>query len=343
MKQKPTAVVRSLKVWEWPKEDQLAWDAACRPPNGLRRGGKAAHLKKVTRDDLARRYGQFLDYAARSGMASKSAGPGALVTPALVDGYVAELRARVGSVTLYGNIYKLRRIAELLAPGKDFTWLREIEQELEWDMRPASKTHRIVDSDRIVKAGFDLMLEAENDEKSSPLRNALQFRNGLMIAFLALLPLRLKNFSSLRIGFHVLRVGESWHVVLLASETKSRRAEERRVPDILEPYLVRYLEVYRRCLRPQDQGLWVGIGGRSLTAFGCERIIREATFVTLGTRISPHLFRTCAASMAYLHAGDQPYLASALLQHTDRTVTEAHYNRAKGASYGRAFSLLVER
>ena len=193
MKRKPASAVRSLKVSEWSMEDQLAWDAACRPPNGLRRGGKAAHMKKVTRDDLARRYGQFLDYAARSGLTGQSAGPAALVTPAVVDGYIAELRARVGSVTLYGNIYKLRRAAELLAPGNDFTWLREIEQELEWNMRPASKTDRIVDSDRIVKAGLDLMLEAENDDKSSPLRKALQFRNGLMIAFLALLPLRLKT------------------------------------------------------------------------------------------------------------------------------------------------------
>jgi integrase len=63
----------------------------------------------------------------------------------------------------------------------------------------------------------------------------------------------------------------------------------------------------------------------------------------LGIRISPHLFRTCAASLVYLHAGDQPHLASALLQHTDRTVTESHYNRAKGAGFGRAFSELVER
>jgi hypothetical protein len=65
-------------------------------------------------------------------------------TPVIVGAYILELRARVSSVTLYGSIYKLRRTAELLAPAVDFTWLREIEQELEWDMRPASKQNRIV-------------------------------------------------------------------------------------------------------------------------------------------------------------------------------------------------------
>ncbi len=53
------------------------------------------------------------------------------------------------------------------------TWLREVEQELEWNMQPASKTDRIVDFDRIVMAGLDLMLEAENDKKPSPLRESL--------------------------------------------------------------------------------------------------------------------------------------------------------------------------
>jgi len=75
---------------------------------------------------------------------------------------------------------------------------------------------------------------------------------------------------------------------------------------------------------------------------GCERIITETTRKTLGVPISPHLFRTCATSMTYLYAGDQPHLAAGILHHIDPTVTEAHYNRARGASFGRAFSELVE-
>jgi hypothetical protein len=165
--------VRSLKLSEWPIVDRIAWEAACRPSQKLRRGGKAAHMKQVTRDDLARRYGQFLDHVARSIGLEVDAGPAIYVTPAIVGAYVLELRARVGSVTLYGSIYKLRRTAELLAPAMDFTWLREIEQDLEWDMRPASKLDRIVDSDRIVKAGLDLMHDAESNDKLSPFRRRL--------------------------------------------------------------------------------------------------------------------------------------------------------------------------
>jgi len=185
------SVVRSLKLSEWPAADRAAWEAACQPPQKLKRGGKAAHMRQVTRDDLARRYGQFLNHVARCVGLALDAGPAASITPTFVEAYLVELRARVSSVTLYGNIYKLRRTVELLAPAMDYTWLREIEQELEWDMRPASKLDRIVDSDRIVKAGLDLMREAETNDKLSPFRRGLLYRNGLMIAFLAFLPLRL--------------------------------------------------------------------------------------------------------------------------------------------------------
>jgi hypothetical protein len=39
------------------------------------------------------------------------------------------MRARVGSATVYGSIYKLRRVAQLLVPGRDFTWLIEVEKD----------------------------------------------------------------------------------------------------------------------------------------------------------------------------------------------------------------------
>jgi integrase len=249
----------------------------------------------------------------------------------------------LSSVTVYGSIYKLRRSAELLAPDKDFSWLKEIEQALEWDMRPASKRDRIVDSDRIVRAGLTLMRETEENPNFSKFRRRLQYRNGLMIALLAFLPLRLRNFAALRIGTTLVQIEDQWQIVIPARETKSGRAEQRKVPNLLQPCLTRYIDAYRRPLRPEDKGLGVSGTDRPLSYNGCERIITETTRKMLGVPISPHLFRACAASMAYLHAGDQPYLAAGILQHTDPSVTESHYNRAKGASFGRAFSELVER
>jgi hypothetical protein len=41
-----------------------------------------------------------------------------------------ELANRVGSVTVQGSIYKMRRACELIDPTRDLSWLAEIEKDL---------------------------------------------------------------------------------------------------------------------------------------------------------------------------------------------------------------------
>ena len=122
------------------------------------------------------------------------------MTPANVEGYVNELRARVRSVTLYGSIYKLRRTTQIIAPEHDLSWLREIENDLGLVMKPKSKYSRLVLGEVLVEAGLTLMAEAELASHRTALQRSTQYRNGLMIALLACCPIRLKNFAALTIG-----------------------------------------------------------------------------------------------------------------------------------------------
>jgi len=57
--------------------------------------------------------------------------------------------------------------------------------------------------------------------------------------------------------------------------------------------------------------------------------------------VSPHLFRTAAASTAAMYAGNTPHLASALLNHTDPRVTEQHYNRASSMSASKIYARIT--
>ena len=127
------ARVRSLPVERWPLADQQAWATACRPSQRLTRGGAGAHLKPITLGDIARRYGYYLDFLGRGGLLDLRLVAGALVTPENVKAFVQELDGRVGSVTVYGSIYKLRRASQLLDPKRDMTWLTEIEKDLALD------------------------------------------------------------------------------------------------------------------------------------------------------------------------------------------------------------------
>jgi integrase len=66
--------------------------------------------------------------------------------------------------------------------------------------------------------------------------------------------------------------------------------------------------------------------------FGFQQMINSTTLSTPGVDVSPHLFRASAASTAAMHGGGNPYLAAALLDHVDPTVTNDHHNRASSAS-----------
>jgi integrase len=336
--------VRSLPLDQWPEADRSAWAAACRPAERLRRGGAASQMKDVTRRDLTRRYGYFLDHVQRSERLDRNGKAASYVTPERVDRFLAELQARVGSVTVYGSIYKLRRMAQLLL-GQDFTWLTEIEKDLALVMRPRSKFNRLVYTNILAEAGITLMAEADAAMHRSALARARQFRNALMVALKALHPIRLKNFAALEIGSSFKKVNDSWWIVLSALETKEKRADERPVDTGLALWIDRYLKIHRPVLARTDDppaALWLSSNdGGAMSYSGVERAISATTLATVGINVSPHLFRTAAASTAAVYAGNTPRLASALLHHTDPAVTEEHYNCANTLSAAQAYAALI--
>ena len=171
---------------------RLAWMVStCRRGMRLTRGGAASHLRAV--NDLAKRYGYFLDFVSRSRRLEPEAKAGAHVTLENVEQYAEELKGRVSSVTVYGSIQKLRRITQLIAPEQEVAWLMEIERELFSQMRPRSKWDRVVLTEVIVEAGLTLIAEAEMAAKLRKLTRARMVRNGLMLTLLAHSPIRLKE------------------------------------------------------------------------------------------------------------------------------------------------------
>jgi site-specific recombinase XerD len=337
--------VRSLPIAKWSEADRLAWAAACRPAERLRRGGAASHMRDVTRRDLARRFGYFLDHVQRT-EGELNAGAVGLVTPDRVGRYVAELKGRVGSITLHGSIYKLRRIAQILTLVCDYTWLTEIEKDLALVMEPKSKLDRLVYPNITAEAGMTLIAEAAVAMHRTELARARQFRDGLMVALLAFHPIRLKNFAALEIGRTFVKLKNRWWIVLAASQTKEGRADERVVDDALVPWIDRYLSIHRPVLARGDDAspaLWLSSnGGVALTYLTVEKVISMTTSRTVGVDISPHLFRAAAVSSCAVWAGDQPHLGGALLHHTDPAMAQEHYNHATSLSANQSFASLIK-
>jgi integrase len=319
----------------------------------------------VTQADLARRYGYFLDFLNRTGRLDLGAEAGAQVTPEAIAAFIAELHDRVSSVTVSRTIYKVRHAVECIAPVRSLAWLAEIGKDLVLLERPKDDFARDVTPERLVEAGLTLLRETEADIDGGLLKRALLARNGLMVALLALCPIRLRNFASLEIGRSFLRQQGGWWIVL--DDTKSGRPDHRPVPTFLTVFIKSYLDVYRPVLRqPSTRGsdqdldrenqyvpsattlpkeatstLWLGRRGSPLTYNAVERLITDTTRMTLGVPVNPHRFRAAAATSAALLAPQSPHLGGALLQHFDSRVTQEHYVRASSLSVAADFTALI--
>ena len=64
--------------------------------------------------------------------------------------------------------------------------------------------------------------------------DAIRYRDGLMIALLAFIPLRRKNLAALEIGRHLIREGDGWFVIVPRTEIKkSTSSIEVAIPEFL--------------------------------------------------------------------------------------------------------------
>jgi len=195
-----------------------------------------------------------------------------------------------------------------------------------------------------MEAGLTLMAEAQSFARTDFAR-AKVVRNGLMIALLAFCPIRLKNFAALEIGATFKEVHGRWWIALPSISTKSRRPDERCVPELLNRDIGVYLQQCRPTLlrsRSKTNALWISsTTGEPMTKKNLGTSISKITLAAVGVDVSPHLFRTAGATTAAVYGGEFPHLASALLNHTDPRVTEEHYIRPSSIIASKAYAEII--
>ena len=167
--------------------------------------------------------------------------------------------------------------ARLLDPKADFAWLSEIEQDLALVMEPRSKFDRVVLAERLVEAGLTLVSEAETFAKH-PFRRAIGIRNGLMIALLAVCPIRIKNFAALEFGRTFKEEQGNWWMTLPYGSHQDRHCRPSTGAGLSQSCSGAILTESRPALigsRPATKFLWIS-----------SRTGRRYTTKNLGTRIS---------------------------------------------------------
>ena len=106
----------------------------------------------------------------------------------------------------------------------DWSWLVTISERIAAQGKQKRKKYHLVTSETLYALGIALMDRALSSGRPVTTSSVqTTYRDGLIIAFLALIPLRRRALGVLRIVQHLVRSGGVWAVDIPAEDTKSKR------------------------------------------------------------------------------------------------------------------------
>jgi integrase len=329
---------------QWPAADRMLWQRAMSSDDPFA-DASGARLAQASQHCYLFAWRRFLGFLAIYEPIALEFTPAKRLTINRVRAFrahLAETNAPISVAVVVDGVYKAVR---LMLPEWDWTWLKEVKARLYREAPASARLGPVITSLQLLELGEQLIKESQ--PKPGAListKDAIQYRDGLMIALLAFAPLRRKNVAALEVGRHLIREGDGWFVLIPREETKTRRAPiEFPVPKLLEPYLAIYLDIIRPRLLYQATcaALWLNSQGRALAYAQIGDIISGHSMSRLGIRITPHDVRDAAATLWALLAPDQIGVARDLLAHADLRTTIKHYNRARGIEASRAYSQVI--
>jgi integrase/recombinase XerD len=338
-------------VTEWPIADQALWRAATEAVGPFGKKNPAISWSVARRHIVEDGYGQWLAWLSTKGWLDPALRPGLRVTPERVRCYGDNIGARLAPVSVAMMIGSLARMMVALEPTFDWAWLRAVYQHLKTTAPPSrDKRNAVVPAKDLYDLGLRLMQDAEARTTRSYL-GATQFRDGLMIALLAALPVRMANFSRIELGQHLVERGAEYWLVFSAEETKNGRHIEAPLPDHIVPNLVHYLRVHRLALLslrknqllPTPRALWINRLGQMMGEGAIREQIKQRTKAAFGHEIWPHLFRDCVATSIAIEKPDIVAIAADILGHASFATTDKYYNQARAIEASRMYQRCIAK
>ena len=194
--------------------------------------------------------------------------------------------------------------------------------------------------------GLQLMAQAENSARVAgriTKEDALTYRDGLIIALLAAVPLRRRTLAALTINQHLVKIGSGWLLDIPAADTKTRRALEFPIPDILSEPIDLYLAEFRGAITGANnhQGLWPSARGIPMGGGAIYDAVRRRTTEALGFPVNLHRFRGAAGNLWSISDPMNVRGVKDLLGHTDFWTTERHYIGTQSRLAGRALAKVL--
>ncbi len=329
-----------LRIEDWPQVDRDNWSALFARGSPLDGDGLRAGWCELTRTTHAGSYGRWLMFLVRLGQLDPDLAPCSRITRERVGLYIDHLRESVGSVTLAGRLDHLSMVARSFDPACDLHWLVLIARRLRARAQPNPRPPPLRSAD-VYRAAHSHMTAAEaiDDLKT----RAATFRNGLVIAMLTAVPIRLRNLTMIEIGRHLTRRGTEYWLNYEPQEMKNRRPFECPLPAALVEFIDCYLQVHRPVLIGNGSArLFINVRGQPISKAGLSERVRTTTRLILNRSMSTHEFRHMTTTTIAIEDPAHIGIATPLLGQVSTEVNTRHYNKAKGIEAGRTIGAALQ-
>lgn len=342
-----TVILRHAVPWnEWPSADQEIWRVVIAEGDILDGRGPGASWAPATRSNTRKAYGYWLHWLGIKELLSEPVcHPLGRVTPDRIKAYVEDMQDNAAPLTQFSYILDLLRFVQKAAPHMNWAWLRRIKNRLWARALPVrDKTSKIRNSRELFELGIDLMNGSSGVYcRYNPFQAEVQYRDGLMIAILAARPVRLKNLTAIKIGYHLMRIDNIYWLVFEAREVKNKRHIEVPIPAVLAPYIDHYLNHHRPHLLQGQKSdrLWISRFGGNLSENSVRRQIKLHTEMAFGKAINPHLFRDCAATSIAIHDPEHVWITANILGHNTIATSQKYYDQSRMLEAGRHYQSTI--
>jgi integrase len=334
---------KHLPFDSWPDEDRALCVAAFQDGDPFGEESRAAHMSAATRIGLRTAHARFLGFLASEHPERLRLSLEARVDRDSTRAFVAHLRQSCRDTSVASTLHKLRLFLGLMCPERDWSWLKIIAKRIDAQAAPRPDPSQGITSAMLFALGRQLMDEAKNSARVAgriTKEDALTYRDGLIIALLAAVPLRKRTFAALTINRHLVKIGSGWLLDIPAADTKNQRALEFPISDALSEPIDLYLTTFRTAITGANKhpGLWPSAKGYPMGGGAIYDAVRHRTIERLGIPVNLHRFRGAAGNLWSISDPMNVRGAKDLLGHTDFRTTERHYIGAQSRLAGRALT-----
>ncbi len=320
-----------LPYEQWPPMHREAWQAVIDPGDVFCERGLASCWTDKTCRQIVKDYGMWLKHwSGRDPSLLASPEPIAL-TPDNLRPYVSGLQDRLAPVSVCSRLRGLSQAYRVMWPDAGRTKLNTVLSRLKRNANPSRNKQALVMSSReILNAALDHMDNVIKGPARSDTHRASRLRDALMVALLAVHPIRLANLTRIRLGRHLTWEGDEIWLRFSDHETKERQPLDFPLAPVLIEPLELYLRTYRTILLDgrESDALWISIRKGPMKETAVYEQVVHTTERLFGHPINPHLFRDCA--MTTLATDDPAHIrvGARLLGHNSLKSGEQHYNHA---------------